>query len=73
MSSTIQSMDLPIISKKGLHRLLSSLIRRDFNNTSTLYDMGYEQAKKDIAVILEGELNISFDNNSARNMIRALQ
>lgn len=70
---TLQSIELPLISRKGLVRLFTILSRTELSNTSTLFDAGYEQAKKDIAVILEQELNVTFESNPASRLARQLR
>lgn len=69
----LHSIEVPIISRKGMVRLLEVLSRKDFKNTSTLYDVGYEQAKKDIATVLEAELNIQFETNPASRLAKQLR
>ena len=36
----IQNMDLPLISRKGLIRLITVLTPRDLDNKSTMFDAG---------------------------------
>lgn len=72
-TNTIRSVDLPLISRKGLIRLLDMVSPRDFNKETTLYDTGYEQAKKDIAVILEDELNVHIESNPASRLAKHLR
>lgn len=69
----LHSIEVPLLSRKGIIRLLDMLSRKDLNSSSTMYDAGYEQAKKDIAVILEQELNISFESNPACRLAKQLR
>lgn len=70
---TLHSIELPLISRKGLVRLLTVLSRKDLSSSSTLYDAGYEQAKKDVATVLEEELAVTFENNPASRLARQLR
>ena len=69
----IQNIDLPLISRKGLIRLLTALTPRDLDNKSTMFDAGYEKAKKEIAVVLEDELNVHFSSNPASRLLKQLR
>ena len=69
----IQSMDLPLVSRKGLIRLLTALTPRDLDSKSTMFDAGYEKAKKEIAVVLEDELNVHISSNPASRLLKQLR
>lgn len=73
VNTKLQSMEVPIISRKGMYRLVSMLLERDLDRDSNLFDVGYEKAKKDIAIVLADELNVSFDNNPAKRLAQGLR
>jgi len=63
-----------ILTDKAVARVLAVLIPRKHTNTSTLYDVGYEQAKADIAEVFSQELNVEFTQGvPVQRMIKDLK
>lgn len=65
--------DVPIISTAGVMKILEAMKPKDLHRDSTLYDIGYEAAKRDFARILGRELNLDFSNNPANELIKQMR
>lgn len=61
-----------ILSKQSLIAVITCLLPRKLGKETTLYDVGYEAAKADIANVIGRHLNIDFSDNPARQLIKAL-
>lgn len=66
-------MEVPVISSRGMQKIVTLLIPRDLSRDSNQFDMGYEAAKRDFARIIGEELNIDFEGNPARTILRELR
>ena len=69
----LSRMEVPVISTRGMTRIVTMLIPRELTRESNQFDMGYEAAKREFAKILGEELNIDFDSNPARTILRELR
>lgn len=58
----IKSLSAPALGEADLRRLLAAVQPRRFTATSTLFDTGYEQAKRDFREIIHGALRIPNDD-----------
>lgn len=61
-----------LVSKTTVIRLLQACTARPMKSASTLFDVGYEQHKADMARILQREFNIDLNMNPAGELIKEL-
>ena len=62
-----------LVDKGVIISLLSFIEPSDFTNNSTMYDMGYEQAKREILSILSRGLGKEFNTSQSIRLIRELR
>ena len=61
-----------LVSKSTIVRLLQSCTARRLDSNSTLFDIGYEQHKNDMARVLQREFNLDLNMNPAAELIKEL-
>lgn len=71
--SSILRTDAPQISTALLTRLLRVLLPKDLNGDATLFDLGYEACKRDLARTLANEINLPASSNPAPRMLNDIE
>lgn len=70
---SLTRMNAPAISTRGLMNILQLMMPRRLNADMTMFDVGYEACKRDLAVVLGKELNLEFSENPASDLLKQLR
>lgn len=70
---SINRMNAPIISKQALIHVIQVIMPRPLGRESNLFDMGYEAAKRDVAIALGKHMLMDISDNPAAEIIRNLR
>ena len=76
---TIKSINAPAISREGINRLFAFTKAKRMTSDMTLFDAGYEQAKRDMLEKLAGEVGwpndsiVTADHAADRNRVELPQ
>lgn len=62
-----------LVSKSTIIRLLQSVLPSRSSGRMTIYDVGYEAAKADIAEIVAGEFHLETGKQKVGDFIKALR
>lgn len=70
---SINRLEAPIISKNALIQIIMVLLPKKLGRESNLYDLGYEEAKRDIAVIISKHMGMNLASNPAEEILKGLR
>jgi hypothetical protein len=69
----INRLEAPAISVKGLISVLQLMMPQRLTRDSSMFDVGYEACKRDLAVVLGKTMDMDFSENPAGDMLRQLR
>ena len=55
----LHAFEQPIISKAAMEHILKLCSPRAMNNTHTVFDIGYEQCKKDVLLVIARDMGLA--------------
>ena len=70
---SINRLEAPIISKNALIQIIMVLLPKKLGRESNLYDLGYEEAKRDTAVIISKHMGMNLASNPAEEILKGLR